>query len=176
MNVMRLVLLMMATCLSVRCSRPVEPRAQERRAPAAQRYAIESDRSRYQLRNGPFGPEATIVTTFTAPRDKGVFIMNCNGAHSVGLQRAVGETWVNAWIVEMNGCASPPIVVAAGGKHTATVTVASRAHAPIESGTYRAAWFGVLTSVDPARYSGEELPLEQRVSAPFVIDALPAPR
>jgi hypothetical protein len=80
--------------------------------------------------------------------------------------------------VETNACFSAPIVLAPGRRHTATVTVASRADAAIESrrtnvsiptGTYRAAWFGVLTSYDKTRPTAQhdELPLEQRVSAPF---------
>ena len=44
----------------------------------------------------------------------------------------------------------------------------------IESGTYRVLWTGVLTSFDAnTRGFGPELPLEQRVSAPFTVEVPP---
>jgi hypothetical protein len=53
------------------------------------------------------------------------------------------------------------------------MTVISEDHHPIRSGTYRAAWFSVLTSFDAqARPFGPDLPLEQRVSAPITIEVV----
>ena len=140
---------------------------------------VRTDRSHYVLRPGRFGPETTIATTLEAPADKTIYVMNCNGALSLGLQRRVGDLWVNAWVAEINGCASAPIAIPPGGRHAGTMTPLSRAEAPDPSqrtetllgpGTYRAVWHGVFTSFDPrAPARGEELPLEQRVSAPFTI-------
>ena len=79
----------------------------------------------------------------------------------------------------MNGCSSGPIEIPTEGERTESMTVASRAQAAdesrrtgtlIETGTYRAVWYGVLTTFDPKTSRGDELPLEQRVSAPFEID------
>jgi hypothetical protein len=65
-----------------------------------------------------------------------------------------------------------------GGEHTARIYVHEnsggvmdpRGARMIESGTYRVAWTGVLTAFDTTtRGFGPELPLEQRVSAPFTI-------
>ena len=127
---------------------------------------IVTDRTQYQFHEGRYGPETTIVMTFTAPAGKPVYVHHCNGAQSLGLQRRDGNNWVNAWTTETNGCFSAPIVIPAGGRLKATMTVVSRPQfgMGVEPGTYRAIWHNVLTS-------GGELPVEQRVSAPFVIDA-----
>lgn len=121
---------------------------------------VTTDRKSYTLRPGPYGPETTIVTTFKAPEGKPVSVANCNGAMSLGLQRTEGERWVDAWIAEINGCASPPIVIPPGGQHTATMTPVSRAEIGMKlaPGTFRAAWHGI------------DLPLEDRVSVPFTIE------
>jgi hypothetical protein len=114
---------------------------------------VTTDRKSYALSPGPHGPQATIVTTFHAPADESVSVANCNGAMSLGLQRPERDRWVNAWTAEINGCASAPIVIPPGGQHPGTIT------ARIEPGTYRAVWHGI------------ELPVEERVSAPFTIEA-----
>lgn len=150
-------------------SRPVSPPAP---APAAA-APVTVDRTHYVMRPGPYGPETTIVTTFRAPDDRSAYVVNCNGALSLGLQRQEGGQWVNAWIAEINGCMSPPIVVPPRGTHVATMTPSSRKETfTLTSGTYRAVWHNVLASFD-ARGSGApgpDLPIEQRVSAPFTID------
>ena len=122
---------------------------------------VTTDRRSYTLRPGPCGPQTTIVTTFHAPEERSVSVANCNGAMSLGLQRPERDRWVDAWIAEINGCASPPIVIPAGGQHVATMTPISRTETGmiIMPGTYRAVWHGI------------ELPLEERVSAPFTIEA-----
>lgn len=156
--------------------------AQTSTAPAALPAPVRTDRSSYVLTNGLQGPEATIVATLRAPADRAIYIVNCNGASSVGLQRKVDEEWVHAWVISMNACLSPPIVVPPGGEHTARIYVHERSGGVmvpqrgdmIESGTYRVLWSGVLTSFDAnARGFGPELPLEQRVSAPITIEVPP---
>jgi hypothetical protein len=118
-----------------------------------------------------------------APRD--VFLLHCNGAISWGLQRLVAGRWVDAWGAETNGCLSAPIELRAGQVRADTLTLVSRDDVPrgqgtvqakIEPGTYRVAWYGVLTAFDPdARPFGPELPLEQRVSGPITIRASGSP-
>src|SRR5688572_11062981 len=153
-------------------------------APKATHAAIRTDQSRYAFRYGSFGPEVIFVTTFQ-PKDQTAYVINCNGAISTGLQRLVDGAWVDAWGAATNGCLSQPIVIAPGEQHTDTITIVPGAGAVIyprdnreliEPGSYRATWHNVLTSFDiNARPFGEDMPLEQRVSAPFVIDAA-APR
>ncbi|HEU5163819.1 MAG TPA: hypothetical protein VFV54_11770 [Thermoanaerobaculia bacterium] len=153
---------------------PAEARATVSAAP------VRTDKPRYAMEEGPFGPETKIVMTFRNPTAAPVYIVNCNGAMSYGLQERIDGTWTDVWSVETNACLSEPIVVPAGGMLTETAVAASGAHAAVESrengtridgGTYRAVWHGVYTSFDMrARPWGEELPIEQRASAPFVID------
>jgi hypothetical protein len=179
----RSVLFSAMACALIACREAATPAAPE--LPIVTDAApIRTDRPRYVLEDGPFGPEATIMTTFKAPRDTPVYVANCNGAISVGLQRKSGNTWVPAWTTEMNGCASGPIEIPAEGERTESITIASRADAAdewrrtetrIETGTHRAVWYGVLTTFDPSTSRGDELPLEQRVSAPFEIEN-PVPR
>ncbi|HEX6097721.1 MAG TPA: hypothetical protein VF432_15445 [Thermoanaerobaculia bacterium] len=175
------------------CTRPVETSSAEAPAraekpaprpqtPAAPPAPIRTDRASYVLTNGPQGPEATIVATLRAPAAQTLYIVNCNGATGVTLQRKIGETWEYAWVITMNACLSPPIVVPPGGEHTARIylhehsgaVIQPRRARMIESGTYRVVWTGVLTAFDPnARGFGLELPLEQRVSAPITIQVPP---
>ena len=164
---------------------PPPPPTELKPAPPVVQLPVRTDRARYVMGEGPFGPETKIVTTFTAPKDKPLYLMNCNGQFSIGLQRLEGERWVYAWSVEMNACLSEPIVIPAGGTRAGSMTVASGVDALVSSrrterkvgaGTYRAAWHGLYTSFDvKARPWGEELPLEQRVSAPFTIEEAPPP-
>jgi hypothetical protein len=141
---------------------------------------IRTDRSAYVLTNGSQGLEATIVATLRAPTDQTLYILNCNGQSGVTLQRRNGETWEYAWVIAMNACMSAPIVVPPGGEHTGQIYLHERAGAVVEpkgarmleSGTYRVVWTGVLTAFDPKApgFGGPELPLEQRVSAPFTLE------
>jgi hypothetical protein len=175
-----LVLILMLVACSRRVEAPrVETPTPVKAAISSPAAPIRTDRSHYVLTNGPQGPETTIVATLRAPADRALYIVNCNGATGVTLQRKVGEEWVWAWVISMNACLSPPIVVRAGGEHTAGIYVHERSGGVvypnggrmIESGTYRVVWTGVLTAFDPnARGFGPELPLEQRVSAPITIE------
>jgi hypothetical protein len=160
-------------------AQPAETTTPPSPAPPAQNFAVSTDRNSYQMIEGPYGPEVTITTTIRAPRDKRVYITNCNGAIGTGLQRLVGGKWEYAWAQEMNACLSAPIIIEPGQEKTTTILAASGEHAAvdarrnssrIEGGTYRVGWHGLYTSWDlNKRPWGEELPLEQRVSAPFTI-------
>lgn len=157
------------------------PPVRQQATPSAPAAPIRTDRSSYVLTNGPRGPEATIVATLRAPAERAVYILNCNGASGVTLQRKVGEAWEYAWMITMPACLSPPIVVPPGGEHTSRIhvhehadSVLPRRERMIESGTYRVVWTGVLTSFDANKQGfGPELPLEQRVSAPITIEVPP---
>jgi len=176
--VIRVALLLLLTVLG--CTKRVETPRAKTPAPHVKTVStpsapIRTDRSSYALTNGPKGPEATIVATLRAPADRTLYIMNCNGATGITLQRKVGEAWEWAWLITMSACVSPPIVVPSGGEHTAQIRLHEEPGAVmprrrIESGTYRVVWTGVLTSFDAnAQGWGPELPLEERVSAPFTI-------
>lgn len=171
--------------LTAACARNVEtPIVQTRTtapapesAPVVPAAPIRTDRSSYVLTNGSQGPETTIVATLRAPADQTLYILNCNGASGLSLQRRSGDEWVYSWVAGMNACMSAPIVVPPGGEHTGRLYLHERAGAVPEpvggklvSGTYRVVWTGVLTSFDAnAGGYGPELPIEQRVSAPITI-------
>lgn len=130
---------------------------------------------------GPFGPQTVITTTLTAPRDQQLYIANCNAAVSTGLQQRTESGWKDVWSPAMNACLSPPIIIQPLRSHTTTITPLSGAHASVSSvanemridgGTYRVVWYGVYTSFDMNKQPwGEELPLEQRASAPITISS-----
>ncbi len=186
---MRIALILMLVLTA--CTRDVETPPVETAAPAkapapanmpvVPAAPIRTDRSSYVLTNGPQGPEATIVATLRAPADRTLYILNCNGASGLTLQRKSNEEWVYSWVVAMNACLSPPIVVPPGGEHTGRIYLHERAGAVpdpvggrLVSGTYRVVWTGVLISSDPnAGGYGPELPMEQRASAPITIQVPP---
>lgn len=162
---------------------PVQPQPPERPAVAVKRAPVETDRPRYVMQEGPFGPETTIVSTYTAPATHDVYLLNCNGAFAVGLQRPVGDGWEHVWLPAMNACMSAPIVIRAGESRQATIVADSGVDAAVSSrrtetkigtGTYRVVWHGLLDSYDPkASPPGPHVPIEQRVSAPIFIEAMP---
>lgn len=175
-DVMRRVMIMLVSMVMLlACTEtpppPSAPLRVEKETPASAAPVV-TDRDRYVMSEGPYGPETTIVTTFTAPADRPVNLLNCNGAFPIGLQRLTeGDKWVDQWAAEMNACASAPIVIPPGGRHTRAMTVESGVDAEVDSrmtgtnigtGTYRVVW-----------YAAEGLPLEQRVSGPFAIEAAP---
>jgi hypothetical protein len=172
-----LLLLLLAAC-----TKPIEPAPVKATAPPPPPAPIRTDRTSYILTDGAQGPEATLVATLHAPADRTLYILNCNGASGLTMQRRSGEEWVYAWVVGMNACMSPPIVVPPGGEHTGRLYLHERAGAVSDpvggrlvSGTYRVVWTGVLTAFDPnVRGFGPELPMEQRVSAPITIQVPPA--
>ena len=180
------LLLLLAACAGDVDTKPIETAAPAKaraargpvETPAVPAAPVRTDRSTYVLTNGSQGREATIVATLRAPADQTLYILNCNGASGLTLQRRTGEAWVWSWVVGMNACMSPPIVVPPGGEQTARISLHDRAGAvpdpvggKLMSGTYRVVWTGVLTSFDPnVGGYGPELPIEQRVSAPITIE------
>jgi hypothetical protein len=165
--------------LLVACASEVEPPPPPPPTPVF--APIRTDQSHYAFRHAFFGPETTIVATLHARQN--LYVVNCNGAIMAGMQRLVGGKWVQAWGAVTNACLSEPIVIAAGKTHTdpiilrpgaGAVIYPKEARQLIEPGTYRVVWHGVLTSFDfRARPLGPEVPVEQRASAPFVIEGPP---
>jgi len=145
------------------------------RASAAAPVGVTTDRSRYELTAGPYGPETRIIATFRAPPDTTAWILHCNGAIAWGLQRMKQGTWQDAWVAMTNQCLSPAIVVRGDSSFVDTLVFTQSAgaviDAPIGAGAYRVVFYNVLTSFDPARRPfGPELPIERRVSEPIALD------
>ena len=140
--------------------------------------SISTDRQRYSFADGQHGREVTIRATFTAPGPDTVYLVNCNGAILTGLQAEVDGGWQDVWSTLTNQCLSEPIEVAPGEQHSDLMMIRRGAGTMLPrgdgtetpgSGTYRVVWRGVLTSTE-GYPRGDELPLEQRVSAPFLIE------
>ena len=155
--------------------------AQPATQPAAVAPAIiQTDRTRYVRQQGQFGDEITIKARFTNTTGAPVYLVNCNGAFTWGLQRQVGGRWVDAWVGATNACLSPPIVVAPGKTHEGSVIVRRGSGAVLyprrdpehpEPGTYRVVWHNMLSSFDPnVTPFGPDVPVERRVSPPITIE------
>lgn len=159
------------------------PRVAAPPAEPVQQGPVVTDRQRYKMYEGPYGPEVAIETTFRAPAEHDAYVLNCNGSFPIGLQRPVGNDWEHVWAPAMAACMSEPIVVPAGKTLQKTLVVESGAGGVISSrvmereivsGTYRVVWHGVLAAYDPnTSPPGPHLPLEKRVSAPFFLEATP---
>lgn len=115
-------ILLLAGIAAAGCAETPMPGA----APAAKAAPapIRTDRASYAFRHGFFGPETTIVATLHAPKDKTLYLVNCNGAISAGLQRLVSGAWIDAWAAVTNSCLSQPVVVRPGETHTDTIAPA----------------------------------------------------
>ncbi|MGH7752667.1 MAG: hypothetical protein ACREN5_07610 [Gemmatimonadales bacterium] len=151
------------------CSEPVSPR------PAA----FETDAPAYTLATTAIGYEGSIGFVFTNPNAGPAYIVNCQGATSLHLEKRVGTAWRVAWAPAINACLSAPIVVAPGAQYRGVVRIidcsfrtncAPRFAVPDIAGQYRLVWTAVLSSYDDRRYPfGGLLPLEQRISNAFRI-------
>lgn len=160
MRKLAIALLLAAACAKESSAPPPS------RPPVEPAPGVRTDRSAYTFINGPQGPELRIIATLRAPAHRSVRIDNCNGVSPKGLQRRIGETWIDAWAAALNACASAPIVLTPNGEYTELIFVHARSGGVIdprgaeliEPGTYRVVWFGA------------DGPLEERVSAPFTIE------
>lgn len=121
----------------------------------------------------------TIPYRYTNGSGAPVYIVNCNGDVSPGLQRRIGGLWKDWWIPATNACLSPPVVIAPGGSHADTLHVwigpqdgpfLADLVAAGDTGVFRLVWHSALSSFDgEARPFGEPVPLAERVSNPFVL-------
>ena len=108
-----------------------------------------------------------LVFRIAAPPDRPLFLENCNGAIGWGLEHADGGERP-AWVVEMNGCHSAPIEIAAGAVREFRETLVIRPHDDLRPGAYRVAVYGLYFVHDARDHAaGVEVPLAQRLSPPF---------
>ena len=177
----RILLLLTAIFVVVGCNEippPPPPPTETSVGPPA--GPVTTDRARYGMDEGPYGPQVVITSTLTAPPSQQLYLANCNGAFSTSLQKREAGGWVYVWSQAMNACMSAPIIIGAGQRLSTTTTALSGAHSAVSSaanntvidgGTYRIVWNGLYASFDMSDLrASSELPLEARVSAPFVID------
>lgn len=156
------------------CDRPPAPAASEPSAPsppessgaASTDPAAAANASFVSLVARPAGNRVRF--RIIAPVDRPLFLENCNGAMSWGLEREAKGEWVPAWGAEIDGCHSAPIEIPAGTARDFDGVVTERPHAPRPPGPYRLAVYGLyFTHDDRDHAAGIEVPHDRRRSAPF---------
>jgi len=141
--------------------------------------AIVTSRTEYHAQIEDGTVELQIPHTFTNRTDDTVFVVNCNNAFAIKLQKKVGNEWIDAVGLVIPDCLSPAIEIASGETYNYDLkilagTPASDNQPKFEvdriEGTYRIVWSDVLETYSPDQYPfGEPLPLDQRVSNEFII-------
>src|SRR5688500_283901 len=163
----RLAVLML---LLTACDRPREMTAEGANVPSAA-SATESSTaatvpSFVSLVSDPTA--AAIRFRITAPKDRPLFLENCNGAISWGLEHERSGAWVPAWGAEINGCHSAPIEIAAGTMREFHEARAIRPGTSLPPAPYRLAVYGLYFTHEAPDHSGSiEVPHALRLSAPF---------
>lgn len=139
---------------------------------------IQTDSTRYVLRFDDPGWMADIGFSCHADSDT-VYIVNCNGAILMNLQKLVSGEWTDAWYAEGDACLSPPIVVppngefrgeiAIWGAHPASPSYNSFRVSEID-GEYRLVWHQPVHHYqpEPGRF-GDTIHLDRRISNPFTL-------
>ena len=120
--------------------------------------------------------DGTVHLRVAAPPDRALYLDNCNGAFSWGLEHRVDGAWTPAWIPPINGCASPRLVFDAGRSRTLALRyLPGPGEAPLPAGTYRLALYGLHYARDFGDRTAE-VPADRRASAPFEFDPGAPPR
>jgi hypothetical protein len=118
----------------------------------------------------------TLHVRVTAPEARPLYLENCNGAFPWGLERPDEGAWTTAWVAELNGCLSEPIVVPPGEHRDFRLPIRLRPSDSLPAGTYRVALYALHDTYDmEPDASNKPGPLENRVSDPFPLRPLPGP-
>lgn len=159
-----------------------EPGAGRRReapdaAPPAHHFTTGSPS--YTLRRDGVGWISWIDFAYRNDGDT-LYVVNCNGAITMFLQKHVAGRWQDALYMASNGCLSPPIVIPPGetlrdsvamwGAEPGTPSVNTFLLPEID-GEYRLVWHQLVRNYDPRPLSpfGDTLAVEERVSTPFLL-------
>lgn len=175
MKLRTLTLLAVASLLLPSCFEPQSARTAGRitRDDAA---LFQTDSLAYTLRAGATGVDGEIGVTFTNRTGGTVYIVNCNGATVVSLEKRVTGQWKNVWSPPIPLCLGPPITVLASGTYRTRIRIyggypRTNSYPQFSvtdiRGEYRAVWLNVLTSYRDRPPFGNALPIDQRVSNRF---------
>jgi hypothetical protein len=142
---------------------------------------IRTDSTAYSLRWEDPGWTTTIGFAYLTESDT-VYIVNCNGAILMNLQKRESEGWTDAWYAEGNGCLSPPIVVPPGDVFRSEVVIwgaelGNRSYNTFRvddiDGEYRLVWNQPVHHYEPGPGSfGDTIQLAKRVSNQFTLKRL----
>lgn len=150
-----LVILMFALAA---CDRPVETKVVEVAQPTMAASFV------YLVSH----PDQRIHFRVTAPKSRALYLENCNGAISWGLERKSAAAWVPAWGAEIDGCHSAPIEIPAGTHRDFHEVVALRPSEPLLRGAHRVAVYGLYFNHDSNDHPiDSEVPHALRLSQPF---------
>ena len=137
---------------------------------------IVTDSTEYSLRADGPGWRTTIGFEYRAGADT-VYVVNCNGAILMNLQKREEGEWKDAWFAEGNACLSPPLVVPPSGILRGRIEVwgawpgdsSFNAFRVAEiDGEYRLVWHQPVHDYRPdAAGFGAAIPLAERVSNVF---------
>ena len=140
---------------------------------------LQTEALEYRLIETAIGYETEIPYSFTNRTGSKVFLANCKGNVSPGLERNHDGQWVPDWTPVKLMCLSSPVVILRGDEYHDTLRVfagpfGSNLHPQFKSedvgGVYRLRWEGAYSTYDPDQYPfGKELPLGLRVSNSFVL-------
>lgn len=141
---------------------------------------LQTDALSYEWTVTRYGAQATIPYVFENRTGRTVYIPNCNGAFSAGLQRLVDGTWEQFWSPILPLCLSVPIGIPAGTAvqdtlHVSGAHVGSSVYPQLDTddlpGVYRVVWYSAYVRLqygaDIHPEDGTELPLDSRVSNRF---------
>ena len=160
------------------CTTTPEPQPE----PTTGNEPMQTESSSYILRTEDRRLRVEIPYTYENRTGGHVYLVNCNGAIRLRLERATHSGWRMAWSPFEQDCLSPPIVIDPGSTFDHTLVVdagvySSNVHPKFDignpSGIYRIVWTEALSSFDSHnRYSsqhpfGPPIPLEARISNPF---------
>jgi hypothetical protein len=140
---------------------------------------IQTEALVYELRQDALGLGTEISYVFENRTGAPVYVVNCNGAFALRLERWSAGEWAPSWGPFLNQCLSPPIVINAGATladalHVWGATPGSNTYPQFEtsdpSGVYRIVWLAALSSFQNRLPFGPEIPLEFRVSNEFRLE------
>jgi hypothetical protein len=133
----------------------------------------------HELRRSGEGWAGTIPYRYTNRSGAPVYLVNCNGDVSPGMQRLVHGTWSDWWIPATNLCLSPAVVIPPAATYSDTLHVMIAPSDGIflpelvaggDTTRYRLIWHQALSSFDAsARPFGPAVPIEHRASNAFVL-------
>ncbi len=105
----------------------------------------------------------------TAPKSRSLYLENCNGAISWGLEHQQTNDWVPAWGAALDACHSAPMVIAPGTHRDFREVMVSQPGEPLPPpGPYRLAVYGLYFTHDSSdHFANIEAPHALRLSQPF---------
>lgn len=161
-----------ATLLLAACNPP--PSVERDPAPL-----LQTDTLAYELVEDEAGFRTTIPYTYRNETGGAVYLANCNGDVRPLLEMDRNGFWFPAWEPFRTDCLSPPVVIGPGETYADTLHLRGAPPAsnllpvfvfPEIQGVYRMVWFQAHAALDSTTLQpSDPLPLEQRVSNPFVL-------